>query len=130
MHLFCAAVGAGVLGLPYAVSWLGWVAGPLMLFLFFLLARWTSILLAEVYSVNGVEHAREQRGCAALPLRQFSHAGRALPCASRAALLDRRACSSMAGYHHAVRHLLGDTGARWASGFQVTNLLLLCIAFL
>lgn len=26
-HLITAVIGAGVLGLPYAVSWLGWAAG-------------------------------------------------------------------------------------------------------
>ncbi|PRW60633.1 Amino acid permease 2 [Chlorella sorokiniana] len=90
MHIFCAACGAGVLGLPYAVGMLGWVAGPLLLTIFFLVARWTSILLSEVYFVNGIESAR---------------------------------------YHHAVRHLLGRVGSIWASIFQITNLVLLCLAY-
>ena len=58
MHVFCAVVGAGVLALPYSVSWLGWVAGPLLIILFYLFSLLSSILLASLYEVNGVEHAR------------------------------------------------------------------------
>lgn len=51
-------VGAGVLGLPSAMSWLGWVAGPILLTFFYGTALWTSRLLADVYCVAGIEHAR------------------------------------------------------------------------
>lgn len=36
-------------GLPNAVAWWGWVAGPLLMILFFLTSIWTSLLLASVY---------------------------------------------------------------------------------
>jgi amino acid permease len=58
MHVFCAVVGAGVLALPYSVSWLGWVAGPLLIVLFYGFSLLSSLLLAQLYEVNGVEHAR------------------------------------------------------------------------
>ncbi|PRW33070.1 Amino acid permease 2 [Chlorella sorokiniana] len=57
-HVFCAIVGAGVLGLPNALAWWGWVAGPLLLVLFYLVSLWTSTMLASVYRVNEIEHAR------------------------------------------------------------------------
>jgi amino acid permease len=58
MHVFCAVVGAGVLALPYSVSWLGWVAGPIMVILFYLFSLLSSRLLASCYEVNGIEHGR------------------------------------------------------------------------
>ena len=57
-HIFCAVVGAGVLGLPYSVAWLGWIAGPLCLIVFFSISMWSSHLLAQLYCINGVEFAR------------------------------------------------------------------------
>lgn len=80
MHSLNAIVGAGVLSLPWAVAQLGWVAGPLLLLAFFLISRWASILLVELYVVDGLEHAR------------YSHAGEQgsdsrppRPCSERAA---------------------------------------------
>lgn len=58
MHVFCAVVGAGVLALPYSVSWLGWVAGPILIIVFYLFSLLSSMLLASLYEVDGVEHAR------------------------------------------------------------------------
>ena len=57
-HTFCAVVGAGVLALPQAVAWLGWVAGPLCIISFYLVSLMSSKMLADVYEVDGVEHAR------------------------------------------------------------------------
>ncbi|PRW60763.1 Amino acid permease 2 [Chlorella sorokiniana] len=57
-HIFCAVVGAGVLALPQAVAWLGWVAGPICIIAFFIIQIIASHMLAMVYCVNGVEHAR------------------------------------------------------------------------
>ncbi|KAI3430592.1 hypothetical protein D9Q98_005185 [Chlorella vulgaris] len=57
-HIFCAVVGAGVLGLPNSLAWLGWVAGPLCLILFFAVSLWSSILLSRLYCVDGIEFAR------------------------------------------------------------------------
>ena len=57
-HIFCAVVGAGVLGLPNSVAWLGWVAGPICLVVFFAVSLWSSHLLAQLYCVDGIEFAR------------------------------------------------------------------------
>ncbi|EFN51990.1 hypothetical protein CHLNCDRAFT_32765 [Chlorella variabilis] len=57
-HIFCAIVGAGVLGLPNSMAWLGWVAGPICLIVFFAVSMWSSHLLARLYCVDGIEFAR------------------------------------------------------------------------
>ena len=36
-------------GLPNALAWWGWVAGPLLLVAFYLVSLWTSTMLASVY---------------------------------------------------------------------------------
>ena len=58
MHIVCAVVGAGVLALPYSVSWLGWVAGPSLVLIFYLIALMSSHMLAAVYEVDGIEFSR------------------------------------------------------------------------
>lgn len=58
MHVFTAVVGAGVLNLPYAVSWLGWIAGPLLITAFFVFSLLSSVMLSQCFEVNGVEHER------------------------------------------------------------------------
>ena len=55
-HIVTAIIGAGVLGLPYAISWLGWVVGVIVLVLFFVITLWCSLLLAEMHEVDGVKH--------------------------------------------------------------------------
>eukprot|EP00882_Tetradesmus_deserticola_P013889 GHRQ01014752.1.p1 GENE.GHRQ01014752.1~~GHRQ01014752.1.p1 ORF type:complete len:208 (+),score=53.08 GHRQ01014752.1:469-1092(+) len=55
-HIVTAIIGAGVLGLPYALSWLGWVAGIVILLLFYVITLWSSLLLAECHETNGVKH--------------------------------------------------------------------------
>lgn len=47
-----------MLGLPWAVGTLGWVAGPLLVTVFYAVARWASVMLSQVYQVDGLEHAR------------------------------------------------------------------------
>ena len=58
MHVFCGVVGAGVLALPYSVSWLGWVAGPILVIVFYAFSLLSSFLLASLFEVNGIEHSR------------------------------------------------------------------------
>lgn len=48
LHIMTAVIGAGVLALPYSVAWLGWVAGPLLLTVFYLLTWLHASLLAGV----------------------------------------------------------------------------------
>lgn len=55
-HLVTVMVGAGVLSLPSAMSWLGWVGGMLSLVLFYAISLWCSLMLTAVYKVNGVRH--------------------------------------------------------------------------
>lgn len=52
-HTITAVIGAGVLNLPYAVSMLGWVAGPAAILLFSWITLFTSHLLAECHLYNG-----------------------------------------------------------------------------
>lgn len=57
-HIFCAIVGSGILNLPQCVAWLGWVAGPIALVVFFFVALFTSHMLSHCYYWKGVEHGR------------------------------------------------------------------------
>ncbi|GAB4817398.1 hypothetical protein N2152v2_004444 [Parachlorella kessleri] len=57
-HIITAIIGAGVLGLPQTLAWLGWIAGPLLIAAFYLVTLLTSTLLASVYEVKGVRHRR------------------------------------------------------------------------
>lgn len=49
-------VGAGVLSLPSAMSWLGWVGGLTSLLLFYAISMWCSLMLAGVYKVHERRH--------------------------------------------------------------------------
>ena len=52
-HLLTAIIGAGVLGLPNALAWLGWVGGVVAVLLFYLVSVWLGVLLSEVYHAKG-----------------------------------------------------------------------------
>ncbi|KDD76072.1 transmembrane amino acid transporter protein [Helicosporidium sp. ATCC 50920] len=52
-----AIIGAGVLGLPHAMAWLGWVAGVLLLVFFYLVTVLVSHLLADISNARGVRYA-------------------------------------------------------------------------
>ncbi|KAL6785098.1 hypothetical protein ACKKBG_A02425 [Auxenochlorella protothecoides x Auxenochlorella symbiontica] len=58
IHIFCGIIGAGVLALPRSPGWLGWVAGPTLIFVFYLIALLSSWLLDDCYQVEGVENGR------------------------------------------------------------------------
>lgn len=51
--IITAVIGAGVLSLPFATSWLGWIAGPLLIIFFAAVTLWTSALLADCQFVHG-----------------------------------------------------------------------------
>lgn len=48
-HIVTAVIGSGVLSLAWAVAQLGWIAGTIVLFLFSLVALFTSLLLTNCY---------------------------------------------------------------------------------
>lgn len=48
-HIITAVIGSGVLSLAWAIAQLGWVAGPVVMFLFSLVTYYTSALLADCY---------------------------------------------------------------------------------
>lgn len=50
-------IGFGILALPNAISYLGWIAGPLLLFVFFCVTVISNYLLVSVYQINGQQHA-------------------------------------------------------------------------
>lgn len=58
LHIACAVVGAGILALPNSVAWLGWVAGPLAMIIFYGISLMASHMLADCYYVEGIEHGR------------------------------------------------------------------------
>lgn len=53
-HTITAVIGAGVLSLPYSISVLGWVAGPICLLIFAFVTLYTSQMLADCGVINGV----------------------------------------------------------------------------
>lgn len=53
-HTITAVIGAGVLSLPYSMSMLGWVAGPICLLIFAGITLFTSQLLSECGVIHGV----------------------------------------------------------------------------
>ncbi|KAJ6908223.1 hypothetical protein NC651_018612 [Populus alba x Populus x berolinensis] len=48
-HIITAVIGSGVLSLAWAVAQLGWVAGPVVMFMFSLVTYYTSSLLTDCY---------------------------------------------------------------------------------
>ncbi|CAA6660400.1 unnamed protein product [Spirodela intermedia] len=48
-HIITAVIGSGVLSLAWAIAQLGWVAGPVVMFLFSFVIYYTSSLLADCY---------------------------------------------------------------------------------
>ncbi|CAH9100253.1 unnamed protein product [Cuscuta europaea] len=48
-HIITAVIGSGVLSLAWAIAQLGWIAGPITLFLFALLTWYASSLLSDCY---------------------------------------------------------------------------------
>ncbi|CAI8598324.1 unnamed protein product [Vicia faba] len=56
-HVITAVIGSGVLSLAWAIAQLGWIAGPIVMFLFAWVTYYTSVLLCECYRngdpVNG-----------------------------------------------------------------------------
>ena len=57
MHIICAIIGIGVLALPSAISYLGWIAGPILLFVFYLVTVGACSMLASIYMVHGRIHS-------------------------------------------------------------------------
>jgi hypothetical protein len=57
-HLITAIIGAGVLGLPNAVAWLGWVGGILCIVTFYVVSAVTCTMLTDCYHVKGKRHTR------------------------------------------------------------------------
>lgn len=50
-------IGFGILALPSAISYVGWIAGPILLLVFFFVTVVSNYLLVSVYQVNGRQHA-------------------------------------------------------------------------
>ncbi|XP_022993876.1 amino acid permease 3-like [Cucurbita maxima] len=48
-HIITAIIGSGVLSLPWATAQLGWIAGPLAMFLFAVVTYYTSLFLSACY---------------------------------------------------------------------------------
>lgn len=57
-HIVTAVIGAGVLALPQSLGNLGWVAGPLLIIVFYVISVWSSRCLSSLYEHNGEQHGR------------------------------------------------------------------------
>ncbi|KAG0448819.1 hypothetical protein HPP92_027640 [Vanilla planifolia] len=51
-HIITAVIGSGVLSLAWAIAQLGWVAGPVVMFIFSFVIYYTSSLLSDCYRVG------------------------------------------------------------------------------
>lgn len=51
-HIITAVIGSGVLSLAWAIAQLGWVVGPVVLFLFAVVNLYTSTLLTQCYRTS------------------------------------------------------------------------------
>jgi hypothetical protein len=56
-HIVTAIIGAGVLGLPHAMSMLGWLGGSAALVAFFAVTLWCSAMLSDMHEVDGRRHS-------------------------------------------------------------------------
>ena len=56
-HSLTAIIGIGILALPYAVSYLGWIAGPILIFVFYLCTVLSNYLLVSIYQLHGRTHS-------------------------------------------------------------------------
>jgi len=56
-HSLTAIIGIGILALPYAISYLGWIAGPILLFVFYLCTVLSNYLLLSIYQLHGRTHS-------------------------------------------------------------------------
>jgi hypothetical protein len=55
-HIITAIIGAGVLGLPHALSMLGLLGGAVALVAFFAVTLVCSFMLSDMYEFDGVRH--------------------------------------------------------------------------
>lgn len=62
-------VGAGVLALPHALGYLGWIAGPICIIAFYLVALLACRMLVSIYNVDGIEYGRYHHAVSALLVR-------------------------------------------------------------
>ncbi|WIA23496.1 hypothetical protein OEZ85_000240 [Tetradesmus obliquus] len=65
-HIITTIIGAGVLGLPHSMAWLGWVGGCGALLLFYVITLWCMWMLADVYEVKGRRHSRYKDAVASI----------------------------------------------------------------
>ncbi|KAK9823051.1 hypothetical protein WJX81_004074 [Elliptochloris bilobata] len=54
-HIITAVIGSGVLSLAWAVMYLGWVAGPLLLIAFAIITWYYSVMLVDAYRYPNVD---------------------------------------------------------------------------
>ncbi|CAN0880172.1 Amino acid permease 5 [Linum grandiflorum] len=52
-HIITSVIGSGVLSLAWATAQLGWIAGPIILFVFALITWYTAQLLCDCYRCPG-----------------------------------------------------------------------------
>lgn len=57
-HIITAVIGSGVLSLAWAIAQMGWVAGPVALFVFSFITYFTSTLLADSYRSPDPVHGK------------------------------------------------------------------------
>ncbi|XP_016581496.2 probable amino acid permease 7 isoform X3 [Capsicum annuum] len=62
-HIITAVIGSGVLSLAWSMAQLGWIAGPLSMFLFACVSLTAALLLCDCYKSPDPETGPDRNGC-------------------------------------------------------------------
>lgn len=120
-------VGAGVLGLPSSLAWLGWVGGLLALLLF-VISLWCALMLTDVYIVR-LLLVRAEPGASADPGRCSRSLKASCDTCMRVVLFQQVHGRRHTRYKFVVASILGPRHSLVLSIAQHANMVLTTIGY-